>query len=945
MGVAGAIVGRTAELAAALDCFTQAASADPQVLLVTGAAGIGKTRLVQEVCTRISAQAEGVAVRVGESAPLAGATLPYGPFVAALDVQAEWLLDEDGGADMLARRHRLFVRTLGLLGTLASKVPLVLVLEDLHWADESSRELLSFLAVRLREQPLLLVGTVRADELDAAAQHWLSELERRPRVTALRLSPLTDAEVAEVVADLLPADGSVERLSAVVAGSEGNPLYARELARGAPGRLPASLTAAVLARAGGLSPAARTIVDQVCVADGGLRHDLLAATVGLPEERLLGGIREAVDAGLLVPSAEGYAFGHSLIRQAVHKQLLPGEQRRLHRLLAEVLADMRDADPGPLAQHWHLAGCPERAAAAAVSSARRALAARAFPEATRSFELAIKLARWLPTPDPALLETAAQAASLAKAPDRAVTWVTAALATPAAAAPADQARLLERLGRYLWEAGETRAAVAPTEKAVQLLADAPPSALQARAFGSLATRQVFLGEYDKAFPLAKRAVEAAREANATVEHARGLTALGLVLAKRGEVAAALESLRTATALASQAGETEEIVHVAANHMYLLYTLGRFSEALEVAREGRREALAHDAPPGQLTIFGSNTAALLVAIGRWHEAEGLLAELLTEAPVNIERYLWLSQLELASGRGDDARVAELAALLASAPADPRLVGPMQACLAEHALHASNLAAAGAAVRSGLSAITGAGLAEEEIRLLAVGARLAAELAPLPAPARPAELGPGWEELAAAFGGRAEAIVREHGGSRPDLAAFGALVAAEDARRRGEDDRRTWHAVGDTWRTARQPYREAYARLREAAAAAAAGRRDQATRALGACADIARGLPSPPLLCLAAELAVRARLPAEAGAAAPDGGSAAAAIARFDLTGRESQVLGLLAEGQSNRQIARTLFISERTVAVHVSRILAKLGVPNRTAAAAVGMRMSAAPNAG
>ena len=318
---------------------------------------------------------------------------------------------------------------------------------------------------------------------------------------------------------------------------------------------------------------------------------------------------------------------------------------------------------------------------------------------------------------------------------------------------------------------------------------------------------------------------------------------------------------------------------------------------------------------------------------------MLAELLTEAPVNIERYLRLSQLELASGRGDDAQVAELAALLTSAPADPRLVGPMQACLAEHALHACDLAAAGAAVRSGLSAITGVGLAEEEIRLLAVGARLAAELVPLPASARPAELGPGWEELAAAFGGRAEAIVREHGGSRPDLAAFGALVAAEDARRRGEDDRRTWHAVGDAWRTARQPYREAYARLREAAAAAAAGRKDQATRALGACADIARGLPSPPLLGLAAELAVRARLPAEA-AAAPDGGSAAAAIARFDLTGRENQVLELLAEGQSNRQIARTLFISERTVAVHVSRILAKLGVPNRTAAAAVGMRMSA-----
>ena len=241
--------------------------------------------------------------------------------------------------------------------------------------------------------------------------------------------------------------------------------------------------------------------------------------------------------------------------------------------------------------------------------------------------------------------------------------------------------------------------------------------------------------------------------------------------------------RTSFTLAYRTGSIEDVVRAAANHMYLLITVGRFTEALDIGRRGREAARSLDAPPGLTWILDNNTAAVLIWMGRWAEADQLLAELIGESQPNVTRYLQLLQLlqlELAVGRGERERAEELATALRKSPDDPRLYGPLHACLAEQALNVGDLATAAEEVLDGLAALEGAALAEEEIRLLAAGARASADLAWLPSAARPGNMAVGWQPAAASLAGRVRAIMDEHGGGQPVVAAFGALAAAENAR---------------------------------------------------------------------------------------------------------------------------------------------------------------------
>jgi hypothetical protein len=406
--------------------------------------------------------------------------------------------------------------------------------------------------------------------------------------------------------------------------------------------------------------------------------------------------------------------------------------------------------------------------------------------------------------------------------------------------------------------GDPKSALDAAEQAMMILDPEPPSELQARVLAGLGTWRVLLGDADAALPLVTKAMEIAQQTGADAAYAHGLGTLGIIEAQYGDLEDGLDDLQAAFTLACRVGSIEDAIRAAANQVYLLYRAGRFAEAVEAGRAGRSAMVAMGAPPAVTTGIGNNAAGALLASGRWAEADQLLAELVAESTTNFTRYLQLLQLELAVGRGEPERAADLVATLRKSPDDPRLVGTLHACLAEQALAANDPAAAAVEVIDGLAALSGAEMAEEELRLLAVGARVAADLASLPAALQPREIPARWEELAATFAEKATVIVAKHGDGEPDLAAFGAQVANEEARRLGLDTPETWRAVAEAWRVAGWPYREAYARLQEAAAALKAGRREEATRALTACQATARELHAIPLLSQADDLARRAGL---------------------------------------------------------------------------------------
>jgi hypothetical protein len=504
---------------------------------------------------------DGTRVLVGGCVPVGDGNLPYAPIMEALRtlladvgvgavrdlVGPAWpelahllpaLGEPHGDPPGQAAQARLFELLLALLGRLSEQALLVLVVEDLHWADQSTRDLLAFLVRNLQRERMLLAVTYRDDE--PAQQRlgpYLAELDRAGQVKRVELSRLDQIETAAQLAGILGTAPPAELAEAVFARSEGNPFFTEELlatVRGGLTDLPATLRDLLRGRIEALPGSAQQVVRVAAGAGRQVPHELLAAVAGLDEPRLDRALRAALAHQLLVIRPDGYAFRHALLQEVAYASLLPGERVGLHARYARALTE-RAALPGEspavaaaeLAAHWDAAGEPTRALPAHVAAGLAAEHARAFPEADRHYQRALQL--WtlvseLGSPGgldhPGLLARAAEAAALAGATDRAVALLEDALGrVDRTAEPVRAAILLSRLGFHRYRAqGETEA-LAAYEAAESLLAHQPPSAEQARVLGGHAQALMVSLRSQQAIPLCEQAIATARAVGARAEEA------------------------------------------------------------------------------------------------------------------------------------------------------------------------------------------------------------------------------------------------------------------------------------------------------------------------------------------------------------------------------------------------------------------------------------------
>ena len=986
------LIGRTEELIRLNAGLQAAIRGRSGTMLIGGEAGVGKTRLVSEMAAL--ARSSGAMVLVGGCIVLGDGPLPFAPVTEAIrDLIRQTDPDElatiigpsgtelsrlvpdlgpfaDDGlapASAMSAQGRLFELLLGALGRLAAKSPVVFVVEDLHWSDQSTRDLLGFLVRNLRDSPVFLVFTYRSDELHR--RHpllpFLAELGRTDHVERLELAPLDRRESADQLRAIAGHEVDEALIDSIHQRSGGNAFFAEELlaASGEDGRaeLPPTLRDVLLARLMDLDERTHEFLRVASAAGQRVDPALLAAVTGMDEATLYESLRECVGRQILVPDPtagiERYAFRHALLQEAVYDDLLPGERTRLHSAFARTLESIAMGPGGhasELAYHWYAAHDIPRAFTWAVAAAIVDTESYAFPEALAQYERALELWDQVPNPEALIgrdridLLAAAAGAAAYHEPPLAVSCVQQAIRLAEEASDPVRAGLLsERLGRYAWIAGQGGVAQEAYKAATELVPAEPPTEARARAMAGHAQILTLAGQFAEARELAEEALVLARAQGARVIEGHALNTRGMARSIAGEIEPALEDLALALAIAEEMDVIDDIGRAYANIVWVLDNAGRLEEAVELARKG----IAVSERLGLMRFFGShllcNSADYLFRLGRWQESEAAVARSAEIGPLGINDILtkeMLGRLAVAQGRFSEA-AAHLAPLapLAERTADIQFVAPVQGSLAELDLWRGNPDAAVARMTAALRMVAHS----PEIRVgevYAIGLRAYADATEQARSRRAVD-----EVRQAEAAGDALLVEmrKRHAevvAMRPVLEAQSAawllLCEAEADRLHRSPDPEGWAASAAAWDDLGRPYPAAYARWREAEARLAArGDRELAAASLRVALRSANELAAEPLANEVTALAARARLDLREDAA----GSAADAdevteAERLGLTRREHEVLALVALGRTNRQIADELFISQNTAGVHVSNIIGKLGVAGRGEAAALAYRL-------
>ncbi|GAA4430841.1 helix-turn-helix transcriptional regulator [Georgenia halophila] len=964
---ASPLVGRAAEVErlAALTGLTDSGTAC--AVVVAGDAGVGKTRLLTELAAR--AEPARVPTLVGHCTDIGDGALPFLPFGEMFGrLEAA---EPDRFADLAARhpallrlrpgrraatsadgpddsgRADLFDAVHAALEELAAPAGLLVLVEDLHWADPSTRDLVTLLFTRGFAGQVAVVASYRSDDLHrrhplrARAAEWA----RLPGVERLQVGPLPDADVRLLVRGLCSGLTAEPDVREIVRRAEGNAFFAEELAlarAAGDAALPADLADLLLLRLDRLDDAPRTVVRAVACAGRPVAHELLVHVLDLDDEALEGAVRTAVDSNVLVPvDGTAYAFRHALLAEVVYDDLLPGERQRLHAAYVRSLqAGGTEGTAGELAHHALAAQDVTTAVIAGIQAGDDAAAVGGPHEAATHYLRVLGLLDRPGAPDvdgTDLTVRAADALLASGHPHRSADLIADFLRQrPGGPTGSDRARLLLAQAAALREIDTDVSALDVTAEAITLAAEDP--SLRARALTAHAYAAYDRGRDADATRFAEEAHELASARDQPRVASEAAMLLGRLKEGSGDPDASLAALGE---VVSQARRDDDVVALIRGlHLTgtILFEVGELTRARTVYLEAAAIASEHGRPWSPNGLDARLLACLTAYMtGDW-DAVAAESDVSDQSPPPLVGVLFGAlALSRAVARGDDDAARLLDQVREWWPRDAFVcVLSAGAAIDLHGQHgdvARAVAVHDEAVRT-VSTLWHAedGLFQARVRL---GALLLGQLAD--AAARAGSDAEDLVGLGAAEANAAERTVsRATATGRPyavEGRAWQARAKAEMLHLRwvagieppGEDELiEAWQRAVDGFEDLGQPYECARSEARLARALRAAGRAQDASRLTERAVRTAERLGARPLLVELRDLTAR-----------PTPGSSTRG--GHELTPREREVLALVAEGRTNGQIAGQLFISTKTASVHVSSILAKLGASGRTEAAAVARR--------
>jgi DNA-binding CsgD family transcriptional regulator len=974
------LVGRVEELRQLADLVGAGDVAGGAVVL-GGDAGAGKSRLVAELCGRVSR--DGWRVLVGHCLDFGDGSPPYLPFSEALGrlaaelpsvagslvqsypaiaglLPAHRLLTDSAHAPEPTGRSALFDAVHGALTQLSKDAPLLVIIEDVHWADQSTRDLLRVLFARQFSSPVAILATYRSDDLHrrhplrAALAEWV----RLPTVSRLQLGPLSNAEARQLIRQLHPKSLPELDLQHILARAEGNPFFIEELVaatEATDGALPADLADLLLVRLEQLGDDGRLVVRAASVAGRRVSHSLLAQGTDLEAAELEAALRVAVEANILVAlDTDSYGFRHALLAEAIYQDLLPGERVRLHAKYAKALASHRaEGSAAELSRHAQASHDLITATRASVDAGDEAMSVGGPEEATRHYELALEL---LSDPGVAagvdldadapdylnrvdLVLRASAAAAAAGHMVRAVALAEDQLLALRDDAPtSDRVRLIYAVAVNALIMDTKIDVLALTTEAVQLLADEPPSTMRAHILNVHARATADRSRDDEAARWAGEALSIARDLNLAAVATDATLLLAKLDERAGDPQGAEAAIANAIAEAAAAGEAMAELRGVFNLASLHYSQGRLTQAIEQFARSAQLACTNGrqwAPYGLESVVFE--AIVTHVSGDWPLAARLV-DVTGKSPPDLAAALFAAvAMEIAAGRGDVSALSAMPGLRSWWHLDGLVAITSGGAAIELHGQAGDVDAA-QATHDDIVATVSAMWQRMDFQ---ARVRLAALLIGQFATAAASATAAGREDLVRRgedLSTRALKVAAQGRHTGPEGFAWASRVTAEHARLRwlagiGAPPEETlisaWRETVAAFQRFGHVYETARSRARLAAVLYAAGHPADAKNEADLARTAATTLGAQPLLDEIRGLA---------GSGSTSGRGAKSREGEA-LTGREHEVLTLVATGRSNREIAQQLFISAKTVSVHISNVLAKLDASSRTEAVAIARRLN------